>query len=140
VYRLPKVSLVPLKKKNEAFISLLHQQEIGSTWIKSEQDQVYEIQLGKQCVGLVMLSMIAPEANLINLAVEKPLQNMGIGKQALQLLIKKLTRSKVSMLHLEVREQSPALRFYLRQGFYSTGLRKAYYADGEHAILMTKQI
>jgi ribosomal-protein-alanine N-acetyltransferase len=87
-----------------------------------------------------MASTIEPEANLINVAVEKPLQNLGIGKQALELLVDKLKKSKVNTLHLEVRQHSPAVRFYLRQGFVPTGQRKAYYADGENAILMTKSI
>ena len=87
-----------------------------------------------------MITTINPEANLVNVAIEKPLQNLGIGNQAMTLLVRKLKRSKISQLHLEVRQQSSAVRFYRRQGFYETGIRKAYYADGENALLMTKDL
>ena len=135
-----EVMLSELKKSNRDFVGALHQQEIGSKWIDSSQERVFEIRLKKQCVGFVMISIIPPEANLLNIAVEKPLQNLGIGKHALGLLVAKLKRLKISMLHLEVREQSPAVRFYRREGFEATGIRKGYYTNGDNAILMTKKI
>lgn len=137
---LEQITLAPLTKKGEGFVAALHQQEIGAKWIRSEQESVYEIRLRTQCVGFIMITTINPEANLVNVAIEKPLQNLGIGNQAMTLLVKKLKRSEITHLHLEVRQQSPAVRFYRRHGFYETGIRKAYYADGENALLMTKDL
>ncbi len=137
---LEQVTLAPLTKRSEVFVTALHQQEIGTKWIRSDQESVYEIRLRTQCVGFIMISTIKPEANLVNVAVEKPLQNLGVGHQAMTLLVRKLKRSKITQLHLEVRQQSPAVRFYRRHGFYETGIRKAYYADGENALLMTKDL
>lgn len=142
------VKLASLKKANIAFVANVYNLEIGSSWSEADLatfqaeplNNVYEIQLNARCVGFIMLTTVKPEANLINIAVAKPLQNLGIGKQALEHLVQKLKKSNVNVLHLEVRQHSPAARFYLRHGFYPTGQRKAYYSDGEDAVLMTKNI
>jgi ribosomal-protein-alanine N-acetyltransferase len=145
---LQDIKLAPVKKTNIPFVAELYKQEIGSNWSEADLlafrsepvNDLYEIRFKDRCVGFVMATTIKPESNLVNIVVEKPLQNLGIGQQALEIFIKKLKRSKVTMLHLEVRQHSPAVRFYLRQGFVPTGQRKGYYSDGETAILMTKTI
>ena len=48
---------------------------------------------------------------------------------------------KIKELELEVRAwNDPAICLYESLGFKRTGIRTAYYQDGEDAVLMTKEI
>ncbi len=144
-----KVSIKKARAKDLPYIYSLYQEEIPtSSWTLEDfhefstqkYNDIFSITLGKVCVGFIMLTSIIPESDLINIAIQKPLQNIGIGGKAIQELFTLLQKRGVANIYLEVRKSSQALNFYVSHGFQITAYRKKYYADNEDAVLMERQL
>ena len=143
-----KIELKKALSKDVAYIYALYNEEIHTTWSeadfhlfrKEKNKDLYKILLNENCVGFVMLVSVKPEADLINIAVAKPLQSIGIGSMALEKLYGLLKKNGVNKINLEVKKDSKAHRFYLKNGFQVTGRRKKYYTDQTDAVLMLKNI
>lgn len=143
-----RVTLRKATRKNMAYLFTLYQEEIGSSWseqdflsfTKSSHNSLYEICLNQRCVGFIQLSQVKPEADLVNIAVAKPLQNMGVGTQALHRLIETLKIHGIEKIFLEVKQTSPAVGFYANSGFTPSGVRKEYYPDGSSALKMERPL
>ena len=75
------------------------------------------------------------------MAVKKCRQGQGIGKMLVEELIKRVTETGVTTLHLEVRESNaPAISLYEKLGFVQQGIRRNYYeAPTEDGIMMVKR-
>ncbi|MEK6558165.1 MAG: GNAT family N-acetyltransferase, partial [Candidatus Margulisiibacteriota bacterium] len=108
------------------------------SFTKSSNNALYEIRLNSNCVGFIQLTQVKPEADLVNIAVAKPLQNMGVGTQALHQLVETLKSRGVEKIFLEVKQTSPAVEFYSNSGFVPAGTRKEYYPDGSNALRMER--
>jgi len=92
--------------------------------------------------GYAILQLIAPEAEIINIAVTPGARRLGIGHGLLEALLREAETQKIELIHLEVRENNQAARaLYHAFGFQEIGLRKHYYQNPrEHAILMRYQL
>lgn len=92
-----------------------------------------------EVVGFAVASLVAPEAELENIAVSPEAQRRGIGRLLLSELAGELKQSGIETLHLEVRiSNSAAIGLYKSSGFNETGRRPRYYSDPvEDALLMT---
>lgn len=78
----------------------------------------------------------AQEAELLRIAVDPFLRRGGHGRALLRHSQAQLARMGVTTLHLEVRvSNTAAARLYESEGWTRQGLRKAYYRDGEDALL-----
>ena len=90
-------------------------------------------------VGYAVLLVNPPEAELHNIAIDRDLQNCGVGKVFLNHLIAQCVNMKIEQLFLEVRESNiAAINLYQNSGFTQVGLRKNYYqgaAKTESALL-----
>lgn len=65
----------------------------------------------------------------------------GIARNLVELIIAKAESRNLSAVFLEVRESNtPARRLYAQSGFTEISVRKKYYADGESAVVMKKEI
>lgn len=85
--------------------------------------------------GFIIFSLIAGEAEVYDIAVAPESRCRGIGRA---LMGEMLRRAETAFL--EVREgNSAALALYKRCGFAPIGLRKAYYQNGENAVVMTAE-
>jgi ribosomal-protein-alanine N-acetyltransferase len=95
-----------------------------------------------EVVGFAVASLVAPEAELENIAVDPEVQRRGIGRQLLSQLVKHLRHAGIETLHLEVRiSNSAAIGLYKSLGFNETGRRPRYYSDPvEDAVLMTCEL
>jgi [ribosomal protein S18]-alanine N-acetyltransferase len=80
-----------------------------------------------QVVGFALFRTIGDEAELLLLAVRKEFQGNGLGRMLLAHVIEDAQSAGVLRLHLEVRNDNPARRFYTRNRFFEVGLRKNYY-------------
>ncbi|MCL2568904.1 MAG: ribosomal protein S18-alanine N-acetyltransferase [Oscillospiraceae bacterium] len=91
-----------------------------------------------QLLGYAILQQIPPEAELQNIAIDKPARRSGIGKQLLTALLKEAKSYGITTTHLEVRaSNAPAIALYKALNFHQTGLRRNYYqAPQEDALLM----
>lgn len=78
-------------------------------------------------VGFALHRLVADEAELLLLAVDPAFHRRGIGSRLLQQFISDSALAGASRLHLEVRENNPAVTMYRATGFEIVGRRRNYY-------------
>jgi ribosomal protein S18 acetylase RimI-like enzyme len=89
-------------------------------------------------VGFLLAWEVADEAHLIDLIVLSSWRLRGFGRALGERLILHAKERGLRAIFLEVRRGNvPARRLYAALGFELTGERKAYYPDGEDALLMS---
>jgi tRNA threonylcarbamoyl adenosine modification protein YeaZ/ribosomal-protein-alanine acetyltransferase len=89
--------------------------------------------------GFILTTRILDEAEILTIAVHPDARRKGLGSMMLARLSEELGSHGISRLFLDVAENnSPARALYDAAGFAQTGRRRAYYADGDDAILMTR--
>jgi ribosomal-protein-alanine N-acetyltransferase len=88
--------------------------------------------------GFAVASLLPPQAELETIAVAAENQRRGVARRILIAMVDELRKALVTEVLLEVRSSnSPALAFYIAQGFAITGRRPRYYADPiEDAVLL----
>ncbi len=91
--------------------------------------------------GFGLIRILAPEAELLTLAVAPAEQGKGVGRRLLQTLLSAARSFDAPEMFLEVAaDNAPARTLYERSGFAETGVRAGYYKypDGStsDAILM----
>ena len=93
-------------------------------------------------VGYVVALVVAPDAEIADLAVAPDARRRGIGRALLTRALGDLTASAVQWVHLEVRESNRAARtLYEAAGFRAVGRRRGYYRRPiEDALLLTREI
>ena len=92
----------------------------------------------KTLVGYALYALIAPEAELLNLAILPTYRRKGLAAALLDYADAYLEEHDVSDVYLEVRRSNIAAQaLYLARGFREVGIRRAYYRfPTEDAILM----
>jgi ribosomal-protein-alanine N-acetyltransferase len=88
--------------------------------------------------GFLLARQVADEAEVLNLAVLTDSRRKGQATALLTAALDHFRNSGVLRIFLEVRESNqPAIAFYTKHGFFSSGRRKAYYRDPiEDALCM----
>lgn len=85
--------------------------------------------------GFLLLRVVLDEAEILTFGTIQKRQ--AIGSALLHESLCRLKRANVSALYLEVAARNePARCFYEKFGFAPTGRRKAYYEDGDDALIM----
>jgi len=88
-------------------------------------------------IGLGCFWAILDEAHLTLLAIDPPYQRRGLGQWLLLHLLGAARQRHLQRATLEVRpSNSRALALYKRYGFVELGHRRAYYKDGEDALIL----
>ncbi len=91
-------------------------------------------------IGHAITMMVAGEAQLLIITIEKGHQGKGVGKKLLHHLYDLAIEKKCSTFLLEVRQSNEkALNLYMNEGFSEIGIRRNYYPAGkkrEDAIVM----
>jgi ribosomal protein S18 acetylase RimI-like enzyme len=81
------------------------------------------------------------EAELLRVAVAQGHRRSGIAKRLMAACSERLAENGCTSLRLEVRaSNAPAQRLYESLGWRRVGARKAYYGDGEDALLYALEI
>ncbi len=84
---------------------------------------------------------ITRKGHVISIAVLPEHQRKGIGFALVQEVMQAMISYKVKECYLEVRtSNSPAIELYKKLGFETTRTMRDYYADGEDAFLMARQL
>ena len=88
--------------------------------------------------GYALYAVIAPEAELLNLAISPEFRRRGLATLLLDFADSHLIASGVDSVYLEVRQTNRAAEaLYLGRGFEPIGIRRAYYRfPTEDAIVM----
>lgn len=95
-------------------------------------------------VGYLILSCVADEAHVLNLAIHPAFQNEGRGGDLLRRAMRQARRFGAVSIYLEVRPSNAgAIHLYHRAGFRLVGRRRDYYPtdDGrEDALVMRREL
>ena len=86
-----------------------------------------------ETVGFALARVVGDEAELLLLAVRPNCRNCGVGRLLLRHFETIAVARGAERLHLEVREENPAIALYSSFGFSEVGRRKSYYngRDGQ---------
>jgi len=94
------------------------------------------VEASGEVLGYALFQRVLGEAELLRIGVATGRRGAGLGARLLDEGLRRLAASGDGACHLEVREGNVAARrLYARAGFRHTGRRRAYYADGEDALL-----
>ena len=95
--------------------------------------------IGEQLVGYIVVRKMVDEFHIMNLAIMPEQRKKGVAQALLDHVIKNLSSGK--LLLLEVRKSNrAAIALYQKNGFSDLHTRKAYYSDGEDAVVMIKEM
>lgn len=92
--------------------------------------------------GYIAVNIIAPDCEILNLAVNPECRRRGVADSLLTFLFDKAKDMECDVVMLDVRESNaPAIALYEKHGFYKVGVRKRYYAGPvEDALLMDRNL
>ena len=111
--------------------------------IQSDYQSVL-LKQNQSIIGYAFLMVGFEECHLLNMCIDKHVQNQGLGRKLLQYLENICKYHQSTSFLLEVRKSNPiAHSLYSSFGFEQIGVRKNYYrtVDGrEDAIVMIKQL
>lgn len=97
--------------------------------------------INEEVIGYLGAYLIEPDAEIINFYILNEYRRKGYGSKLFEELLKECFLREIKTINLEVRNNNtPALNFYLQQGFKSINVRKQYYQDGSDALVMQKVI
>jgi ribosomal-protein-alanine N-acetyltransferase len=92
-------------------------------------------------LGYACWWVVADEAHILNLAVHPDHRRSGIGSALVGLVIDDARSNGAGTVSLEVRPDNVAAQgLYGRFQFSRAGVRRDYYAPGENAIIMTREL
>jgi [ribosomal protein S18]-alanine N-acetyltransferase len=95
-----------------------------------------------EIVGFIVVRLVPPEAEILNLAVNPENREQGVATSLLEVVLSKLQKGNATRLHLEVRpSNTPAISFYQKHLFTLAGVRRNYYREpAEAALLMARAL
>ena len=142
--------IVPMQEAHIAQIAALEKQCFSDPWsevsVRSElsnplSDWLVAEEDGK-LVGYVGSQSVAPEADVMNLAVAPEWRKKGIGRALMKALIAQLHSRGITALFLEVRVGNiPAQNLYRGLEFVEVGRRPKYYVNPtEDALILRKEL
>ena len=103
----------------------------------SEHNIFLAAKVEENIIGFCLISVIAGEGTILQVAVHPEYRAKGIGKKLTSAAIEQAKELGTEVIFLEVRvTNTPARRLYQSLGFEKIDLRKGYYRDGENAIIM----
>ena len=95
--------------------------------------------LGEQPVAFACFAAVIEQGELLMVGVLPSARRRGIAHQLLVEGEAQLRWLGATTIHLEVASQNDAaIALYERLGYTKRGLRRAYYADGDDAVLMAR--
>lgn len=142
--------IVPMQEAHIAQIAALEKQCFSDPWsevsVRSElsnplSDWLVAEEDGK-LIGYVGSQSVAPEADVMNLAVAPEWRKKGIGRALMKALIAQLHSRGITALFLEVRVGNiPAQNLYRGLEFVEVGRRPKYYVNPtEDALILRKEL
>ena len=91
--------------------------------------------------GYVFLRVIAPEAEILRIAVAPEKRGRGTADILMKEILSEAEKRNIETVFLEVREDNaPARRLYEKHGFIPYGVRKKYYDGTFDAVLYKKEM
>jgi tRNA threonylcarbamoyl adenosine modification protein YeaZ len=99
------------------------------------------VELSGTIYGFVQFQWVAGEAEINTICVQPNYRRQHFGRDLMLGLIRQLEAMNTTKLFLEVAENNVAARgLYESFGFQVNGVRKGYYADGQNAVTMVREM
>jgi tRNA threonylcarbamoyl adenosine modification protein YeaZ/ribosomal-protein-alanine acetyltransferase len=99
------------------------------------------VELAGTIYGFVQFQWVAGEAEINTICVLPNYRRQHFGRDLMEGLFRQLQAKKTTKLFLEVAENNtPARGLYESFGFQVNGVRKGYYADGQNAVTMVREM
>lgn len=93
------------------------------------------------CAGYICPTLVLDEGQILNIAVKPSCRGKGIGRMLLDAAFDQFRKKGAASVYLEVRPSNAiAISLYTRCGFTAIGRRKAYYENGEDAVVMKYEL
>ena len=100
---------------------------------------IYVYEMDNEIVGYISYSFDEEIAEMLNFCVDGSKQNKGIGTDLLNYTIAEFEALNGSSIILEVNSvNNKAIKLYEKMGFKQISKRKAYYSDGNDALVLQK--
>ena len=121
-----------------ALLAELHEASFRRGWSEDEFERLlidrgviaHRAAVGGRLVGFIISRQVVGEAEILSVAVASAQRGQGLGRQLLDLHLRRLAGLGIRAVFLEVDEGNlPACRLYQRAGFRSVGRREGYYRD-----------
>ena len=126
-------------EKNNILVNSMSEKQI-ETALKDENYIVLKAVIDGEVVGFIMLNK-SDELNIDSIAVKKDFRNLGIASKLVQNAENIAKESNIETLSLEVAYTNiTAYLLYEKLGFVERRTRKNYYANGDDAIEMIKNL
>lgn len=94
--------------------------------------------LDGEAVGFAAFVTVFEQGELLMVGVDPQFQRRGIARKLLQEGVAQVRWLGATAIHLEVASRNEgAIALYESMGYERRGLRRAYYPDGDDAVLMT---
>lgn len=91
--------------------------------------------------GYVVYWDVLDEVQVLNVAVSPAHRRQGLARRLLEEVEARARARRARLLALEVRSSNqPARALYRAFGYAEAGVRRRYYADGEDAVVMLKEL
>ena len=92
-------------------------------------------------IGVITYTLSMDTADIEDVVVDSAHRRKGIAKTLLSQVEEKIKKSNITKIFLEVRASNiPAIGLYEKSGYKRLSVRKKYYADGEDAVVMVKEL
>lgn len=96
---------------------------------------------GGKVIGAIVGQCVSDQAEIHEIAVSLEERRKGVASAMVEAFSATASARGARTCFLEVRQQNTgAVKMYQRTGFVQCGTREAYYADGEHAIIMSRTL
>jgi ribosomal-protein-alanine N-acetyltransferase len=96
---------------------------------------------GAEIVGYICRWLVGDEVHILNLAVRPEARGGGIGRALVSLVMAEAEQVAARVVTLEVRrENDGAIALYRTFGFTQRGIRRNYYARGQDALVMSREL
>ncbi|MBE6043125.1 MAG: ribosomal-protein-alanine N-acetyltransferase [Clostridium thermopalmarium] len=108
--------------------------------IKNKFSKYIVVKKENKVIGFAALWIILDEINIINIAIHPNYRGIGASNLLMDAIIDICKEHKIPSITLEVRSNNiVAQNLYKKYGFTEEGLRKNYYGEELHAIIMWKR-
>jgi ribosomal-protein-alanine N-acetyltransferase len=129
-------SITEASARDASAIAALHGKSFRRGWSEQEVEGLlldrhvitHRATAGAQITGFIMSRLVEDEAEILSVAVAERQRSRGLGRQLLNLHMRRVAGLGARTIFLEVDEHNmPALRLYQRAGFQEVSRRPGYY-------------
>lgn len=142
--------LVVLRAGDAARLADLHATGFDHPWSAQSWEETLN-QAGTLCLGFeaedatlnaaIAIQFVSHTAEILTLVTAPSARRTGLARRLVEAALARAGERGVARILLDVSETNRAARaLYAGLGFETDGLRKAYYADGSDALLLSREL